>query len=221
MEKEWCRHFSRRAREGRNDYLICDYASQGSFDWRRQSILAWIGPQRGKRILDVGCGPGAFSEPLTFANHVVGVDFVSGMLFRARERGLRPVQAHAAGVPFPEAGFDLVLCIEVLQCVADPRGVIRELTRVLRPGGMLLVATLADSGGRRGLHRILELLGQQNGPRPRLFSDLQLQVAFHEAGLTGLEVLTLYYPFRYRQVGAHGGRLAKLLSSSFAIRAKK
>lgn len=220
MDEVWQRFFSRQARTDQADYVICDYASQGSFDWRQQSILEWIGPRRGQRILDVGCGPGRFAEPLVADNEVIGVDFVSEMLARARGRGVRPAQAHAAGLPLPADAFDLVLCIEVLQCVDDWSGVLRELVRVVKPGGTLVVATLTDSVGRRALYRLLEVTGRQNGLTPKLFSIGRLLEALQALGMT-TDVLTLYYPVRYRQMSAGGGLLQNLLSSSFAIRAQK
>ncbi len=221
MESYWYNLFSRRAANALPDYQACDYASQRSFDWRRQNILNWIGPHHGRQILDVGCGPGAFVQPLAAGNRVVGVDFVPAMLSRARERGLHPVQAHAAALPLPDEIFDLVLCIEVLQCVDDWHEVVGELIRVVKPGGTLVIATLTDSAFRHGLYRLLACSGRSPDRQPRLFSIAALMALLETHGMNRLEILTLYYPLRWYQFSTGDGLLQNLFSSSFAVRATK
>lgn len=219
-DARWRWFFQWRARTDQPDYLICDYASQRSFDWRQRSILDWIGVQQGKRILDVGCGPGSFAEPLTGDNEVIGVDFVSEMVARARQRGVCPAQGDAAGLPFPSETFDLVLCIGVLQCIEDWRGALQELVRVVVPKGTLVVATLTDSAARRAFYGALTLTGPRRGLRPKLFSIARLSEALRALG-TATDVLTLYYPVRHRQMSGGDGLIQNLLSSSFAVRARK
>lgn len=221
MDADWQRFFRRRAAQAREDYVACDYASQASFDWRHESILAWLGPQQGHRILDVGCGPGRFARPLCEHNLVVGVDFVAEMAARARERGLRAVQAHTVALPLADEQFDLVLCIEVLQCVDDWRGAIREQVRVLKPGGTLVLATLTDSVGRRILYRVTSGIGTEQRLIPRVFAVEEVLAVLRANGMAQTQVLTLYYPVRYRQVSAGDGLLQILFSSSFVVRAVK
>jgi ubiquinone/menaquinone biosynthesis C-methylase UbiE len=233
MDAAWQAFFRHRAtvdrefsRAEHDDYWRCDYDSRRSFEWRRRSILGWIGPRRGAMVLDVGCGPGRFAQPLTTDNHVVGVDFVGGMLVRAARCGLEPLGAHAGQLPLAEGAFDLVLCIEVLQCVDHWQAVVKELARVTRPGGSVVVATLADSLGRRVWYGAARALGRQGDLVPRLFRADDIVETLRGECMQAMQVLHLYYPVTYRQVAHHplgrrSGVLPRLMSSSFAVRATK
>lgn len=220
MDAQWRRFFRQRAQVDRAAYRACDYASQRSFEWRQGSIADWVGVGEGRRVLDVGCGPGLFAAPWTEANEVTGVDYVREMLVRARVRGLRTSQADAGVLPFSSGAFDLVLCTGVLQCLDDWRGALGELVRVVRPGGALVVATLSDSAARRVLYRLKAAAGSRDTLRPTLFSAAELRGVLKGLGVA-TEVLTLYYPIRCRQVGREDGLLPRLLGSSFAMRGRK
>jgi SAM-dependent methyltransferase len=97
---------------------------------------------RAKRIVDVGCGTGAILKQLGNPERNVGIDLAPEAISFCRQRGLNNVQQgdiHA--LPFPEASFDAVICSSVLyhQWVSDVEGAVREMHRVLRPGGSLLI----------------------------------------------------------------------------------
>jgi len=97
---------------------------------------------REKEILDAGCGTGAILQRLGNPNKNVGVDLAPEAISLCRRRGLNNVrQADIMALPFGDASFDAVICASVLyhQWVQDPGGALRELHRVLRPGGLLLV----------------------------------------------------------------------------------
>jgi len=94
----------------------------------------------GHTVLDVACGTGvvaaAAAERVGPSGAVTGVDINPGMIaVAARTRGVRWAQADAARLPFPDGGFDRVLCQAGLQFVPDRLGALREMRRVLRPGG--------------------------------------------------------------------------------------
>jgi 2-polyprenyl-6-hydroxyphenyl methylase/3-demethylubiquinone-9 3-methyltransferase len=107
-------------------------------------------PFGGLRLLDIGCGGGLLSEPMRrLGFEVVGVD--------AAERNILTARAHAAeqGLDIDyrastaeqlladgEAPFDLVLNMEVVEHVADPRAYLKSCARLIRPGGLMVVATL-------------------------------------------------------------------------------
>lgn len=107
-------------------------------------------PFEGLRLLDIGCGGGLLSEPMTrLGFHVVGVD--------ASERNIGTASAHAAEqglqidyrastaealVAAGEPLFDVVLNMEVIEHVADPREYLRSCASLLKPGGMMIVATM-------------------------------------------------------------------------------
>jgi ubiquinone/menaquinone biosynthesis C-methylase UbiE len=90
-------------------------------------------------LLDVGCGTGLILERVTrFARHARGVDLSPGMLDRARARGLDVSEADAATLPFDDATFDVAYSFKVLSHVGDLRACLREMARVVRPGGHLV-----------------------------------------------------------------------------------
>jgi len=94
----------------------------------------------GHTVLDVACGTGvvaaAAAERVGPSGAVTGVDINPGMIaVAARTPGVRWARADAAHLPFPDGGFDRVLCQAGLQFVPDRLGALREMGRVLRPGG--------------------------------------------------------------------------------------
>jgi SAM-dependent methyltransferase len=124
------------------------------------------------RVLDVGCaGPEPLNlwqpfVPLRNRLELVGVD-VAGLdrtEARARELGLdvelRHVSAHGLAAAFGEASFDVVATTQVLEHLHDWRGALREICRVLRPGGTLFVT--CDSGDvRTNLRKRTRLSGKR------------------------------------------------------------
>ena len=108
---------------------------------RVQQLLA---PFRGdERGLDSGCGAGAFAFALApFVESVVGIDTSEELLAAGRE--LAPPNCEllvgdAAALPFPYGSFDIAGSVRVLHHVRRPELVVAELTRVVRPGGRILV----------------------------------------------------------------------------------
>src|SRR6516162_2333356 len=114
--------------------------------WDRILDLALMG--RGPlEALDAGCGTGFLSFELAARGHrVTGVDFAPAMLAEARRKAAQqnfPVrfeEADAEHLPFPSASFDLAISRHVLWTLPHPEAAIDEWTRVLRPGGRLVVA---------------------------------------------------------------------------------
>jgi SAM-dependent methyltransferase len=91
--------------------------------------------------LDVGCGDGRTTGAwlAEHARSYVGVDVSARAVEQARELGLDArVITDAGELPFADAGFDFVACIEVFEHLFDAEGAAAEIARVLRPGGRLL-----------------------------------------------------------------------------------
>jgi demethylmenaquinone methyltransferase/2-methoxy-6-polyprenyl-1,4-benzoquinol methylase len=119
------------------------YASLLSFGqdprWRRE-LVSHIEAGPADRVLDVATGTGAVARELiaTRGCTVVGLDQSPDMLAVARRRlppGVELVQATADGIPFPDASFDALSFTYLLRYVPDPAATLRELARVVKPGG--------------------------------------------------------------------------------------
>ncbi|HZN38481.1 MAG TPA: ubiquinone/menaquinone biosynthesis methyltransferase [Planctomycetota bacterium] len=114
--------------------------------WWRHQAVAMTGVVRGERGLDVCAGTGDLSLALQRCGaEVVGADFCAPMLVRAaakvEQRSARPrfLAADALALPFGDAGFDFATVAFGIRNVSDPRAALREMVRVVRPGGRVVV----------------------------------------------------------------------------------
>ena len=109
--------------------------------WRRFLVSRIdVGPRA--TVLDVATGTGAVARELLAQKHctVVGLDQSPEMLAEARRRlpaDVRLVEASAEELPFPDAAFDALTFTYLLRYVEDPAATLRELARVVRPGGSI------------------------------------------------------------------------------------
>lgn len=128
----------------------------------------------GERVLDVACGTGAAAraaaEWVGPTGSVAAVDRNDGMLEVAREAAadLRPAidwrQADATDLPFADETFDVVFCQQGLQSVPDRAAAIREMHRVLRPGGRLALSLWRHIDHNPGWRIIAGVLERYLGP---------------------------------------------------------
>ncbi|HEX9859946.1 MAG TPA: class I SAM-dependent methyltransferase, partial [Nitrospirota bacterium] len=105
--------------------------------------LAWF--NSGERVLDAGCGTGIYLEELRrIGIKAVGLDRDRAMLdFAAKKSpGSMLVEGHLVPLPFRSLFFDKVLCVCALEFVPEPEKAVREMVRVLKPGGVLLMGFL-------------------------------------------------------------------------------
>ncbi|MGN8020126.1 class I SAM-dependent methyltransferase [Phyllobacterium sp. 22229] len=108
----------------------------------RNSLLAFTGTGTGK-ALDVGCGEGRVSRDLrTLGYHVTATDAVAEMVDAARQADSADAYAvsDAATLGFDDSTFDLVVAYNVLMDVEDVPGSVKEMRRVMRPDGTLLIS---------------------------------------------------------------------------------
>jgi ubiquinone/menaquinone biosynthesis C-methylase UbiE len=113
--------------------------------YERPAILALAGDVAGRRILDAGCGAGPLFAALRERGAIVtGIDASTGMLEEARRRlgddADLQVADLASPLPFPDDAFDDVIASLVLHYLEDWEPTLREMRRVLTPGGRLIVA---------------------------------------------------------------------------------
>ncbi|MGI8908167.1 MAG: class I SAM-dependent methyltransferase [Candidatus Sumerlaeaceae bacterium] len=110
------------------------------------TLERWTGPIRGKSVLDLGTGRGGLAVALTLAGATVtAVDLRQRNLKILRLRGARySLAVHSARcmgetLPFRNGSFDLVICKDVTEHCRSPRDLLREIARVLAPGGKAYV----------------------------------------------------------------------------------
>jgi demethylmenaquinone methyltransferase/2-methoxy-6-polyprenyl-1,4-benzoquinol methylase len=114
--------------------------------WRR-AMIDHIVPEHPALVLDVACGPGGVSLQLAERTRadVVGVDLTLEMLRQGRrnvaERAMgervRLIAGRGEQLPFPDATFDALTFTYLLRYVDDPEATLRELARVVKPGGVV------------------------------------------------------------------------------------
>ena len=123
--------------------------------WRRRALREIVTPQAPQQILDLACGTGDFSLAIARRmhpeSHVTGVDLSEGMLAVMRDKvaaaGLQEriscEQGEAETLRFPDGCFDVVTIAFGIRNFAQREAALREILRVLRPGGRLVILELS------------------------------------------------------------------------------
>jgi 2-polyprenyl-6-hydroxyphenyl methylase/3-demethylubiquinone-9 3-methyltransferase len=160
----------------RSDF-ITDYDGLADEWWDPRGSLAplgWIARARaafvptpsrdGATLLDVACGGGLFGPHLDGRGYrVLGVDLSARSLHQAGRHGFDTVvQADITRLPFADESIEVVTAGQCLEHVPDPYGVVDEACRVLRPGGTLILDTIADTR----IARLLAVTVAENVPLP-------------------------------------------------------
>jgi SAM-dependent methyltransferase len=175
FEAEWRARFERFARAHDDEALISGWSAAGL---RRRlglfgTLLPALGVVKDAAALDLGCGGGTYVRLLAGLGHrAIGVDYSLPSLARARGADpggkARYLAGEAYTLPFRAEAFDLVLCIGVLQALAEPARAIGEMARVLRPGGVLVVEAL-NGRGLAGLVREAARRARRLPPRVKSY----------------------------------------------------
>jgi ubiquinone/menaquinone biosynthesis C-methylase UbiE len=131
--------------------------------------------RQGLRLLDCGCGTGGNLALLAPYGRAVGFDLSEGGLSMARSDGRVVAKADITQSPFLADSVDVVTSFDVLQCVQDDVSAVREMARVVRPGGMV-VLTLAALDVLSGDHG--EVWGEV-----RRYTPARARVLVEQAGL--------------------------------------
>ncbi len=149
------------------------------------AMLHWIAEARARLIppadragavlVELGCGAGVMAPHVAGKGYLhIGVDLTTSALRQAAAHGVTTVRADAARVPLADACADVVTAGELLEHVAEPRVVLAEACRLVRPGGMLVIDTInATALARLIAVRIAEAVA---GPAVRGIHDPNLFV---------------------------------------------
>ena len=116
------------------------YVWRAGQERRLHMIQNFAGERLTGRILEIGCGVGMYVEKLAaLGGTVTGLEYDFERAREARVRSPHILNAAGEAVPFPDSTFDLILSHEVIEHVRDDRAAVREMIRLLVPGGRAVV----------------------------------------------------------------------------------
>lgn len=176
---------------GPDVYATWRHSSLGEITDALESELLFhlIGPLKGRSFLDVGCGDGTLA--LLAGEHgaalVVGCDPDLRMMARAASRTggtIHLTAAQSQALPFPDGCFDVVTCITVLSFVPNATDALREIARVLRPGGRLILGDLGKWSLWAARRRVRGWLGAPLWRSARFRTARELAILVRSVGLS-------------------------------------
>jgi len=188
-----CRIIGRQARKPSGWFgkmLFGHMAARGHKPLTRWAIRL-MGIQPGDHILDVGCGGGMAIQliaEIAAEGFVAGIDYSEEMVEQARKRNAAAVQAgrveikhgNVAALPYDDESFDKVITVESFYFWPDPVASLREVRRVLKPGGLL---ALAMEGSKEASNRqkMAAMAARMEFP---IFSGAEMEAMLTAAGFS-------------------------------------
>jgi len=180
--------------------------------------LVDFGGQRGKRVLEVGCGAG--TDLMRFAKGgaiVTGVDIAPSAIALAKQnfaqQGLQANLREADGeqLPFPDASFDFVYAHGVVQYTARDRALVDEVRRVLAPGGMAVFQVYNRVSWLNALSKIMKVpLEHEDAPVLKKYSIGEFRRLLY--GFSSVRIVEERFPVKSR---LHGGWKGMLFNTCF------
>ena len=192
---------------------------QALMGWEKEyRNLQWFGLQDGMRILEVGCGPGFITEQLAErlpCSRITGLDMdetllkhAEGLLDEKARNNVNFVQASVYDTGLPDSSYDFVVARMLFLHLHQPEEAVLELSRVLKPGGKLVIIDIDDGifgvvqpdieGFQSIAQKFTEMQGKAGGNRligrslPRLlqrtgFKEIGLETVAVHSDLAGIE----------------------------------
>jgi len=129
-----------------NPIALLRQESKVKIPWVLERLEKHFGPSREIQLLDVGCGAGFLTNALSSSGYkMTGLDLSKESLHVAQKYDFggnaKYVEGDAYQLPFADASFDGVTCMDFLEHVNDPERVIAEIARVLKPNGLFFYHT--------------------------------------------------------------------------------
>lgn len=166
-------------------------------DSRMEKVLSALDRfSKGKTlsILDVGCGTGHYIQEMLIRNHqVVGSDIAFGMLMKAKQKlnnfknNSSLIHANIENLPFDDEAFDAIVCIGVIEYLPDPRKALKELNRLVKNEGVVIVSApnlyslkfiLDPYYIVRGVEYILKKMGLNIKKKKQVINDVSMNHNF-------------------------------------------
>jgi ubiquinone/menaquinone biosynthesis C-methylase UbiE len=209
---------------------MCDYVE-------REAIFSLTNIIPGIKALDVSCGTGNYALELSRQGaNVTAVDSSEAMLeiakTKAKREGIEVNFAHglSESLPFPEGRFDIVTCVLGLEFVNSRVESIREMLRVLKPQGQLVIGALGKYNVWAVLRRLKGFFFNSIWKRAKFFTKKEIQdLALSQRGIITGWRSALYFPplnwswflNRFRYLEKLGQRFFPSLGVFFAVRIEK
>ena len=176
-----------------------DVAFGGMLQEGRRRAMAYLSPEAGQSVLEIGVGTGADLHEYPAPCHVTAIDLSMAMLEHARGRAgslttprVSFAQMDATRLAFPDRSFDAVYAPHVVNVVPDPAAIGREIARVCRPDGRVVLLNHFD-----GVPETSNLTNDVAGRIANLFSvnwKIQLDDFLRQAGLEAITVESVNRP---------------------------
>ena len=185
------------------DRQATGWAGQEELEVERYDVaVARLGLGDGDRVLDVGCGSGVFLTRAAAAGaRVAGIDVAPGLveIARARVPGADLEVGDFGALPWEDGAFDVVTAFNSIFFADDMVALLRELARVTRPGGRVLLQVWGDPEHcdlKVLIGTVMGLAGQEPAPNP-LWQPGVLEGMLREAGLHPVDAFDARLPLEY------------------------
>lgn len=192
FEKKWQKMFDGMAKSGIKDFEKSIWTEHGAEGHERYFFHHFdnLKLKKGAKILDVGCGPGTYTQVLSDRGFkVCGIDFSKEMIKIAKKRDslhrITYKQSSIYNLSFPNDYFDTVICIGVLQTTQNYKKALNELYRVTKPGGNFYLDALNKNS-------IKHALGKDKQKLKRYYYS-ELSESCKRIGFSSVKVKGIYY----------------------------